>query len=77
VLGIEVIIFRRDTMATTWQSPEEFMVGKPLKRGAFYRALAEGKIPHVRIGRKILLKSDILDSMQEEKYGSRVGDAQE
>ena len=34
-----------------------------LSRNAIYAGIAEGKIPHIRIGRRILLPSDCLDRM--------------
>ena len=48
-----------------WLSPTEFLArhrGK-LGRNTLYNWLAEGKLPHVQIRRKILIPSDAFDRM--------------
>ena len=61
--------------ASDWLSVDEWLSDKPIGRGAFYRAIANGEIPHVRVGRKILLRKDSLDRI--EGYGARVDEDDE
>ena len=55
-----------------WLSPKEFLarhVGR-FGRNTLYNWLAEGKLPHVQIDRKILIPSDAFDRMLAEQAGN-------
>ena len=53
---------------TEWLPSSEFLerhrgiIGK----SKFYDGIAEGTIPHLRVGRKILVRSNVLDLMYEQ-----------
>ena len=46
-------------------SPEEFrvMLDHPVSKNTLYKALHEGQIPHVKIGKKFFIPEDALDEM--------------
>lgn len=46
-----------------YQNVDDWCRDKPLSRGATYAAIREGRLPHVRIGRKVLIPRDALDRM--------------
>ena len=53
------------TQTEEWLSPTEFLDRNRGRfgRNSLYNWLAEGKLPHVQIGRKILIPSDAFDRM--------------
>ena len=51
-----------------WYSPEEFLrearrQGAAVSRGVIYEGARTGRLPHIRIGKRILIPSDALDRM--------------
>ena len=51
-----------------WYSVEEFWrearrQGAPISRGVAYDAIRRGQIPHVRVGRRIVIPADALDRL--------------
>jgi len=46
-----------------WMSPHMFMEFSSLGKKTIYKYVAEGLIPHVRIGHRILIPSDAFDHM--------------
>jgi excisionase family DNA binding protein len=53
---------------TRWLKPEEWLKENPglIGRDTFYQRLRDGGIPCVRVGRRILVREDVLDLMQAE-----------
>ena len=39
--------------------------GYPVSKNSLYKAIRDGRIPHVRIGKRILIREDALDQMLE------------
>ena len=46
-----------------WLTPEQFRLRHGLSRGLVYSLVAEGKLPHVRLHKKLLIKASALDEM--------------
>ena len=46
-----------------WLTPEQFRLRHGVSRGLVYALVAEGKLPHVRLHSKILIKASVLDDM--------------
>ena len=57
------MIKRNEPAATQYVSVDDFRKRHDLGRTPAYEALRRGDIPHVRIGRKILIPEDALDIM--------------
>lgn len=60
-----------------WYSVEEFWQearrqGAPISRGVTYDSLRRGLIPHVRVGRRIVIPADALDRMLARGAADRV-----
>ena len=55
------------TTSTEYMSPEELRkrLGCPVSKNTFYSAIASGQVPHIRLGRRILVRADALDRMLE------------
>ena len=50
----------------TWDSASSFWeqnLQGILSRNGWYEAINRGEVPHIRIGRRILVRSDVLDQM--------------
>ncbi len=59
---------RFDHVQRDWYTPEGFLAearrrGAPIGRGLVYDGVRRGLIPHVRLGRRILIPADALDRM--------------
>ena len=57
-----------DDARRDWHTPESFREearrrGAPMGRGLVYEYVRRGVIPHVRVGRKVLIPADALDRM--------------
>lgn len=54
-----------DTTVTTgrYQTVEDWCRDNGLGRTATYQAVREGRLPHVRLGRKVLIPRDALDRL--------------
>jgi hypothetical protein len=54
-----------------WLSPTEFLARHQGRfgRNSLYDWLAEGKLPHLKINRKILIPADAFDRMLAEQVG--------
>jgi excisionase family DNA binding protein len=46
-----------------WLTPEQFRLRHGLSRGLVYALVAEGKLSHVRLHSKILIKASALDEL--------------
>ena len=62
-----------------WYSVETFLVearrqGAPISRGVAYDGIRRGVIPHVRVGRRIVIPADALDRMLSQPASPMVPD---
>ena len=57
------------TVSTNWITPKEWLVEQEgrIGRNKLYDLIRTSAIPHVRLGRKILLPSDFLDRLLESR----------
>ena len=51
-----------------WLTVQGFLKRFPLARTHVYEKVRDGTIPSVRIGRRILIPTDVLDQMLEAQY---------
>lgn len=57
--------------AQEWLRQYEGVIG----RHSFYKGIEDGSIPHVRLGRKILVRRDALELMAARQKSTQVGNA--
>ena len=59
-----------DGKLTEWLTVEEFRQMSRLGRNTVYNAIRANHIPHVRVGRRILIPADSLERLMKEANGN-------